>query len=157
MKTFWQNCEKNWQNVEIDLTKFKNWLNKKYRFTKFLKREEINPYAEKSSYAHGTDSWVWKTQKWWNFHGTVQCYRLMLRIAVTLRSNFLYLVTSWQTALVTQWYYITMLRYMSVPTFKRTVGQVMTCFVLWSVNRWQEWFFSTEWLQAINCGFNLKF
>ncbi len=40
-----------------------------------------------------TDFWVWKTQKWWNFHGLVQGYKLMLRIAVTLRSNFLHLVT----------------------------------------------------------------
>ncbi len=36
-----------------------------------------------------------------HFHGTVQCYRQMLRIAVTLHSNFLHLVTSSQTALVT--------------------------------------------------------
>ncbi len=34
-----------------------------------------------------------------NFHGTVQCYRLMLCLAVTLYSNFLHLVTSPWTAL----------------------------------------------------------
>ncbi len=33
----------------------------------------------------GTNFWVRKTQKWWNFHGTVQCYGLMLHIAVKKR------------------------------------------------------------------------
>ncbi len=41
----------------------------------------------------------------------VQCYGLMLRIAVTLRSNFLHFVTQSQTALVTQWYYAMVLLY----------------------------------------------
>ncbi len=36
------------------------------------------------------------------FHGMVQCYRQMLRISVMLCSNFFHLVTSSQTALVTQ-------------------------------------------------------
>ncbi len=52
-----------------------------------------------------------QNSKRWNFHGMVQCYRLMLRIAVTLHSDFLHLVTSSPTALVTQRCYI-----MSVPT-----------------------------------------
>ncbi len=63
------------------------------------------------------DFWVRKTQKWWNFHGIVQCYRLMLSFAVTLHSNFLHLITSSQTALVTPQCYIMVLCYMSVPTF----------------------------------------
>ncbi len=50
-----------------------------------------------------------------NFHEMVQCYRQMLRIVVTLRINFLHLVTSLQTALVTrcslQRCYITVLCY----------------------------------------------
>ncbi len=37
-----------------------------------------------------------------NFHRPVQCYGQMLHIAVTLHSNFLHLITSSQTALVTQ-------------------------------------------------------
>ncbi len=37
-----------------------------------------------------------------NFHGTVQCHRQMLRIAVMLQSNFLHLVTSSWTALAKQ-------------------------------------------------------
>ncbi len=45
----------------------------------------------------------------------VQCYRQMLRIAVTLLSNFLHFVTSSQKAFVTQRCYIMALRYMSVP------------------------------------------
>ncbi len=57
----------------------------------------------------GMDFWVRKTQKWWNFHGMVKCYGLMLRIAVTLRSNFLHLVTTLRRALVIQ--------LCSVPTF----------------------------------------
>ncbi len=48
----------------------------------------------------------------------VQCYELMLHIAVTLRSNILHLVTSLWTAHVTQWCYSTVLRYMSVPTLR---------------------------------------
>ncbi len=62
---------------------------------------------------------LWTTVSWvgghacCKFHGMVQCYRQMLRIAVTIRSNFLYLVTSLQTALVTrrnpQWCYIMVL------------------------------------------------
>ncbi len=59
----------------------------------------------------GTDFWIWKTQKWWNFHGMVQFYRLMLHIAVTLYSYFLHLVTLSRTALVTQRGYITALYY----------------------------------------------
>ncbi len=65
----------------------------------------------------GTDFCIQKTQKWWNFHGTVQCYGLILHIWVTLRSNFLHLIPSSWTALVTQWCFITVLRYTSVHTF----------------------------------------
>ncbi len=46
----------------------------------------------------------------------IQCYRLMLHIAVTLRSNFLHLVTSSRTTLVTQQCCIMVLCYMSVLT-----------------------------------------
>ncbi len=56
-----------------------------------------------------------------NFHGMVKCYRQMLPTAVTLHSNFLHLVTSSQTALVTQHSlrccYPMILHYMSVPAF----------------------------------------
>ncbi len=51
-------------------------------------------------YVYGMDFWVRKTQKWWNFHVTAQCYGLMLCIAVMLHSNFLHLLTSLRTALV---------------------------------------------------------
>ncbi len=63
-----------------------------YRLIRILKK--IHTYTD-------TNFRVRKTQKWWNFHRTVQCYRLMLRIPVTLSGNFLHLVTSSQTALVT--------------------------------------------------------
>ncbi len=55
--------------------------------------------------------WIRKTQKWWNFHRMVQCYGLMLHIAVTCHSNFLHLVTLLRTVLVTQWCYIIALHY----------------------------------------------
>ncbi len=89
------------------------------------------------------DFWVRKTKKWWNFHGTVQCYRLMLRIAVTLRSNFLYLVILSRTALVTQWCYITVLHYMSVPT----VTSVFALFQLRLIEAL--WLFVNLWLQYV--------
>ncbi len=51
----------------------------------------------------------------------VQCYERMLRIAVTLHSNFLLLVTLPRTAFVMrcslQWCYITVLGYISVLTY----------------------------------------
>ncbi len=71
----------------------------------------------------GTDFWVGKIQKWWNFHITIQCYKLILRIAFTLCSNFLHLVTSSQTAVVTQRCYITMLRYSVLLSRKYTCGR----------------------------------
>ncbi len=65
----------------------------------------------------GTDFWVQKSQKWWNFHGMVQCYGLMWH------SNFLHLVTSSRTALVTQRRYVMELCYsvtfMSVPALNK--------------------------------------
>ncbi len=64
-----------------------------------------------------------------NFHETVQCYGQMLHTEVTLRSNFVHLATSLQTALVTRHNlrkcYITVLCYMSVPTFRlSTCGSI---------------------------------
>ncbi len=53
-----------------------------------------------------------------NFRGMVQCYGQMLHIAVTLPSNFLYVVTSSQTALVTCRSYTMMLHYMFVLTLR---------------------------------------
>ncbi len=47
----------------------------------------------------------------------VQCYGLMLHVVVTLCSNLLHLVTSLETAFVTQWYHVTVLHFISVPTF----------------------------------------
>ncbi len=82
----------------------------------------------------GTDVWVWKIQKWRNFHGMVQCYRLMLRIAVTLRSNLLHLVTSLRTALVIQWCYITVLHYgVTLHVFIQLYTLKMTtlCHTIW--------------------------
>ncbi len=45
------------------------------------------------------------------FHGMVQCYGQMLRVAVTICSNYLHRVTSLQTALVLRHNYTTVLCY----------------------------------------------
>ncbi len=55
-----------------------------------------------------------------NFHGTEQCYRQMLHVAVILCGNFLQLVTSSQTALVMRrslrQYFITAVPYFPICT-----------------------------------------
>ncbi len=63
-----------------------------------------------------------------NFHGMVQCYGQMLPIAVTLRSNFLNLATSLQTALVTHWCHIS-----DVSSIRKLLhsGEWMKYFRLW--------------------------
>ncbi len=94
------------------------WTTKRTFIDNSIPIFENNPfmYGKICTYM-GTEFWVRKTQKWRNFHGMIQCYGLMLRIAVTLHSNFLHLVTSLQTALVIEQCYVTVLHYMSVPTF----------------------------------------